>query len=152
MSALKFLMVAAWLVIPSLSLQASERKLPRVEVFTLSDRPVRGVEALERQDITVDVYVVDAVEHINRTLSTGLPVDAPQAIAIASRRIQQQTADLARRYHQAARGLLRAQRLGVQRVPAVVFDDGQTVVLGVTDLEAALSIAQHRPPAGRRSP
>ncbi len=120
-------------------------------MFTLSDRPVRGVDALERRGITVDVYVVDAAEHIDRMLSAGLPADAPQAIAIASRRIQQQSADLSRRYQQAARGLLRAQRLGVQRVPAVVFEDGQTMVLGVTDLESAFAIAQHRSSAGERS-
>ena len=138
MSSLKFLMVAALLVIPSISMQASESKPPRVEVFTLSDRPVRGVDALERRGITVDVYVVDAVEQMNRTLSAGLPTNVRQATSMASHRIQQQSADLSRRYQQAARGLLRAQRLGVQRVPAVVFDDGQTIVLGVTDLEVGI--------------
>ncbi len=64
MSALKFLLVAAWLVIPGISLPAKRMKQPLVEVFTLSDRPVRGVDALERRGITVDVYVVDAVEQI----------------------------------------------------------------------------------------
>jgi integrating conjugative element protein (TIGR03757 family) len=36
-------------------------------------------------------------------------------------------------------GLVKAQQYRLDRLPAIVFDNGQAVVYGVTDLEAALS-------------
>ncbi len=146
---MRFLMVAALLAIAGAPLQATEGEKPLVEVFTLSDRPIHGVKALERRGMTVNVYVVDTFEQADRRLSAGLPTNEHQAIETATHRIQQQSASLSRRYQQAAQGLMRALSLGLKRIPAVVFDGGKTVVLGVTDLEMAFSIVQPRQSIGR---
>jgi len=101
----------------------------RVEVFTLSTVPLTNVRG-------ATVSYVDAVELLEQHLSANLPADPRQAQALAAQRMAALGPQLRARAGAAAAGLARAAQLGVDQVPAVVFD-GRWVVYGMTDIDAA---------------
>lgn len=88
------------------------------------------------------VYLLDALEVLDRELSAGLPASEREAQALVRRRLQSMgTAKLADRTRLGAEGIVQAARYGVDRVPAIVIN-GQYVIYGVTDIDAARGIYQ----------
>ena len=83
------------------------------------------------------LYFVDGLEQIETTLSQDLPVQPERAKKEALHRIQQLDDDRMGPAKNAAIGLARAVQHGVDRYPAIVFDQ-RAVVYGVTDLVEAL--------------
>lgn len=100
-----------------------------VEVFTLSTLPVTNARG-------ATVFYLDAVTQLEQQLSQDLPADPVQAQAEAARRISALGPQLQARVRAGADGLARAGQLGVQRIPAIVFD-GRSIVYGLLDVEAA---------------
>ena len=88
-------------------------------------------------NVTVTVYAVDGIERFEATPSKGLSTDPDVAREEALQRIGQLDVPETDAAKHAALGLVRAARLGIDRVPAIVLD-GELVVYGVTDLEVAL--------------
>jgi integrating conjugative element protein (TIGR03757 family) len=103
----------------------------RVEAFTTAERPMRGVPA------GAVVYEVDGIARLEAELSDGLPAEPEAAKALALARFDALDAARVAGLQQTARGLVRAAEYGLDRVPAVVFDE-IAVVCSVTDLDAAL--------------
>jgi len=143
--------LAAWLVpwLPLIALAADPAGPARIEIFTQMGEPVADVAAATQQlgdPGRVQYFTIDAQAQLDATLSEELPADPDKARAIALRRIQQlDRSQLARTLQESYEGLLRARRYGIERIPAIVFDGGQSVVYGVTDLQAALRLyRQHR--------
>lgn len=90
------------------------------------------------------VYLLDALEVLDRELSAGLPANEREAQAMVRRRLQGMgTAKLAERTRLGAEGIVQAARYGIDRVPAVVVN-GEAVIYGVTDIDAARGIYQRR--------
>jgi integrating conjugative element protein (TIGR03757 family) len=124
---------------------ADPRKLnpPRfIEVFTSAQYPLVKTDAKRvgsiLQGLKITVYEIDGIQSVERDLSLNLPVEPQQSKQIALRRIQSLDEQTRSRMQLAAQGLAKAMQYGVDHYPAIVFD-GQAVVYGVTDLQAALA-------------
>lgn len=108
-----------------------------IEVFTSSEWAVSSADRERLRTATVAIYAVDGLERFQSALSEGLPADPKEAKAVAFRRIQQLDDAHMAPAKNAAIGLAKAVQYGVDRYPAIVFDE-RTVVYGVTDLVEVL--------------
>ena len=115
----------------ALAASASAREVS-MEVFTVSSYPIVNARG-------APVHDLDSVARLELELSENLPGNPAQAHALVGQRMAALGPQLQQRAHQAAAGLARAAHLRVERVPAIVFD-GQWVVYGVTDVDAARRI------------
>ncbi len=105
-----------------------------IEVFATTDRPV-AIGSQPR--IAVKTVDVDGVERFDAALSRDLTRDHATAQAeVGSRLASVSKADF-NNVRRAAIGLADASQLGVDRIPAVVFNRS-AVVYGVTNLNEAL--------------
>jgi integrating conjugative element protein (TIGR03757 family) len=114
-----------------------------VEVFTTREQGVQSGSHTDTlhpdPDIDLQVYLLDGIQQFESVLSKELPTDIKQAKQIALQRFQHLDEKLLASIHQAAIGLTKAIQFGIDRYPAIVFDN-QAVVFGITDLEQALSL------------
>lgn len=108
-----------------------------IEVFTTSEQSVGGADHERFRSATVTTYAFDGLERFESRLSEGLPADAKAAKAEALRRVQQLEDVHLTPAKNAAIGLAKAVQYGVDRYPAIVFDQ-RAVVYGMTDLAEAL--------------
>ena len=108
-----------------------------IEVFTTSEQPVVGGEHERLRTATITIYAVDGLERFESGLSEGLPAEPDAAKAEALRRIQHLDDARMAPAKNAAFGLAKAVQYGVDRYPALVFDE-RVVVYGVTDLVQVL--------------
>lgn len=113
----------------------------RIEIFTDHVYPVSGIEIV-RGDISaeIQVYELDAPDRLEAQLSENLPKDRIAAEYMAAQWFS--TLDheaLTQQFKAAYAGILKALAYGIDRYPAVVFDQGASVVYGVTDLHQALA-------------
>lgn len=108
-----------------------------IDIFTTTERPVAGMENSVLGDTTITLYEVDGIERFEASLSRGLPLDRSAAEPEALRRIQQLDASAMAHARHAAVGLSEAMQYGVDRYPAIVFDE-RAVVYGVANVVEAL--------------
>ncbi len=124
----------------------------QVEIFTVASSDVQvayvNEEKVGYQNINFQLYPLDGIQRIEAKLSKGLRADPEDS----KRRVMERMAllDEQDRMHmrRSAIGLAKAMQYGIDRVPAIVFD-GQAVVYGITDLQAALAYYQARRPEGK---
>ncbi|MGH8650660.1 MAG: TIGR03757 family integrating conjugative element protein [Gammaproteobacteria bacterium] len=109
----------------------------RIEVFTTARTPIARASTP-----AVRVYHLDLPTRIEAELSASLPQDREAATQLASAALQGTWRKSAETLTHAYRGLLKARRYGLQKLPAMVFD-GQAVVYGVIDPEQALGDYRH---------
>jgi len=107
-----------------------------IEVFTTSNRPVTLPAPAAHSGIDVSVVEVDTLERFNEGLSKGLPADLGTARPEVERRLAALQRDGMAALQRSAVGLATATQLGVDRVPAIVFNK-QAVVYGLTDVAEA---------------
>ena len=120
---------------------ASERSEPRsIEIFITSEMAISGSQA------SATVYELDGLAALDRELSEGLSGDPAKAQRQALERINALGGGVRSRAEQAIGGLVLAQEYGITKLPAVVFDEGISVVYGTTDVGQAIEIYR----AGRR--
>ena len=112
------------------------RRPSSIDVFVTSDVDVSGRMA------SVDIHVVDGLAALERELSDGLPGDPGKAQRQALQRINLLGEELRSRVESAAGGLVLAQKFGIKKVPAIVFEGGGSVIYGVTDVRQAVEIYQ----------
>lgn len=124
----------------------------QIDVFTDAAHPIENVAAVKQalgEKATVRTFHIDAQARLNETLSKNLPADRDKAKAIALERIQALNhTRLRQALTESFDGLMLAQRYGIDRYPAIVFDGGKRVVYGVVDLREALRL--YRQSATRR--
>jgi integrating conjugative element protein (TIGR03757 family) len=139
------LFLLGMLALPAYSVAAGTESnnavLPqKMEVFSSRALPVTGLEQAARL-ITgerLKIYDLDAVAALEREISVGLPADQEEAKRLAAQRMSTLGPDLALRFARAYQGVIQARRYGLTMYPAVVFDGGQSVIYGETDLATAL--------------
>lgn len=120
--------------------QAGQNQPHIVEMFT-SDKyqfvHAKGViNVAAGLDITI--YKIDGIASIEHDLSVDMPAEPTKSKQIALHRIQHLGDQTRTKMKLAAQGLVKAMQYGVNRYPAIVFD-GQAVVYGVADMQAALA-------------
>ena len=94
--------------------------------------------------VALQVYRLDGIQQVERTLSVALPANPENARQIVLARFQQLGPSATTQLQQAAVGLAKAMQYGIDRYPAIVFD-GEAAIYGVTDMGEA----QHRYQAWR---
>jgi len=117
---------------------ADEVAVPHSTVVITSDQfPLSGVTVPHR------LFNLDAVDRIEQRLGKNLPADEDKALALMKQRIagvgQSQLNTELREAYQA---LILSMQYGLDRYPAVIFDQ-QVIVYGVTDLYAATKRYRH---------
>ena len=106
-----------------------------VEVFTTqNERPTRRQSQKQAE---IRVFVLDGIQQLEATLSHSLPADRAMAQRVVLNRLQRLNGEWQKSVKASAEALMRAQELGVQRYPAIVFNE-KWVVYGLTDLDAAI--------------
>ena len=140
---------------PALPLASFAAEMPsQVDVFTDAAHPIENVAAVKQalgEQATVRTFHIDAQARLNETLSKDLPADRDKARAIALERVQAlDPLRLGRALAETFDGLMLAQRYGIDRYPAVVFDGGERVVYGVVDLREALRLYRHSATRGEQ--
>lgn len=133
-----------WLVLGSLTrLAPAEQNATgpdpqRVEVITDRSHPFTGAEPNAAR-LKVQGFDLELPAQLETQLGEGLPSDPTVAARVARQRLESLGRQpLATRFANAYAGLLKALDYGIDRYPAVVFDGGESVVYGVTDLDEAL--------------
>ena len=109
-----------------------------IDMFTTSSRPVEVHAVATDPTVELNVVEVDTLERFNAGLSERLPDDPTSAQSHVRKRLATLNQDEIAALRHTAMGLSTAAQLGVDRTPAIVFDQ-QVVVYGVTDLAEALS-------------
>ena len=134
------LVLLAGLSPPLLADEMVTEWLPTIEVFTTADRPILRIDAFLEQnpDATLHIHRVDTIEILEDELSVGLSLRSENARRKALQRLQQLSPERRVQLEHTAKALVAASRLGVRKVPAVVFDRS-TVIYGITDLPHALN-------------
>lgn len=127
--------------------QAANDSLQSIEVFVNQQTPIRNVgviqSALTRQGVMLAVYNLDAPAQLSQSLSQNLPLNATAAKKILQERLHQQgSTSLQQQYQIAYQGLAKSLAYELDRFPAIVFNHGQAVIYGVTDLKDALALYQ----------
>ena len=122
---------------------AEQAELPldpwRIDLITDSARPFTSVEVTAVR-LEVHRFDLDAPANLEAQLSQGLPRDPVVAAVLARQRLEVLGQEqLATQFGSAYGGLLKALEFGLDRYPAIVFDGGESVIYGVTDLETALN-------------
>jgi len=109
--------------------QAAQGVLPeRIEVFSNARMPVAtDVPGLT---VPVTVYDLDAPARAQAELSAGLPARETAAMVEAKRRLAALSETDKTAIRTSFEGLLKALAYGIDRYPAIVFDEGQAVVYG----------------------
>ena len=106
-----------------------------VEVFTTQNELPPRRQSQEQAEIRV--FVLDGIQQLETTLSHSLPADRAMAQRDVVNRLQRLDGEWQKSVKASAEALMRAQELGVQRYPAIVFNE-RWVVYGLTDLDAAI--------------
>lgn len=112
----------------------------QVEVFTVAGQPVTHVPT------GANVIEIDTPARLDKRLSEDLPGDK----AAAAKAVRKRLPEFKSAYDSAYDGLLRAWRLGVKRVPAVVVD-GEYVVYGQPNVDAAMTEIERAKARGSNS-
>ncbi len=130
--------VLTTVLFPALLLaDSTQAPLPaRIEVFTNSRYPVTNNTTTE---VPVQIHDLDAPAELEEKLSAGLPPDPEHAKAIALDRLEALGAgQLAEMVNQAYEGASQAMTYELVKIPAVVFDNGTSVIYGITNIEDAI--------------
>lgn len=132
------------LALPASSLADSAALPQKIEVFTNRALPVTGLEQTARllPGERLKIFDLDAVAALEHDISVGLPADETEAKRLIEQRMSTLGSDLVMRFARAYQGVIQAQRYGLTTYPAVVFDGGQSVIYGETDLTTALGLYQ----------
>lgn len=114
-----------------------------IEVFTTWDQRPAGRKAVSTDTgAQIRVFVLDGIHRLEAQLSQDLPADERSAEREVLRRLRALDEDWQLRVKASAEALMRAMELGVERYPAIVFDE-TWVVYGVTDLRTAMAHYHH---------
>lgn len=120
-----------------ISLILNAAQLPRIELIVSDAEGVVGQEALKQQGFDVKIYNLDAPKRLLERIAQHLPPNQQAATSTLSQRgVQQQ-------FEAAYQGLSVAARYGVNHYPAIIFNQGEAVIYGVTDLPRALNLYRH---------
>lgn len=91
--------------------------------------------------VDVRIYELNEILRVEVELTSDLPADPEKSKRMTLQRIQRLDEQIRSRMQSAAHGMAKAMQYGIDRIPAIVFD-GQSVVYGVTDLQAAIAYYQ----------
>ena len=130
--------------IPVLLLMSTTVNALTLEVITDQPSLIRDEVKLRQQGITVTIYDLTAGDRMANAMSKGLTGPDQHA----HQQVQQRIAAIGRnqfeaQLKQAFQAIIQSVAYQLDRHPAIVFNQGEAVVYGVTDLQTALGYYQH---------
>ncbi len=128
----------------ALPLQAGKRLSPlphKIEIFHTNETSPTQVASLEKAGVVMVLYNMDAHTNLEKALSEGLPVDN---MALAEQQVRERVkaAQAEGKFDTLFHGAVLGRRYDLKKVPALVFDDGASVIYGMTDMLDALTLWQ----------
>lgn len=115
-----------------------------IEVIYDHQNTLTGIKNLQNQGIPISLYHLNAPDALLNALGKQLPRQIDQAKHKLLARFQKIGHErLKIQFMDAYQGVIKATQYGLNRYPAIVFDQGKAVVYGVTDLQKALAQYQH---------
>ena len=108
-----------------------------LDVFMMHARPVTLDALPNAGDLAVTVYTLDDIERLNNQLSMNLDSNPDTAQAEVKRRLSQLDSNQITAMQHASQGLAIAADLGIEKLPAWIFDR-RAVVYGVRDATVAI--------------
>ncbi len=94
-----------------------------------------NVEAAEAFGVRLMTFNLDGHRNLERELSKNLPTDLMEAERIANERIKAMAPG---RLQAAFQGIAMALQWDIRKAPAFVFNEGEAVIYGITDVVVAL--------------
>ncbi len=88
----------------------------------------------------IKYYLIDGGIGFEAKISQGLSANENKAMQQVKQRFAKYKSQWVSSAKRAWQGAINAQSLNIEKVPAITFDKGKTVIYGVTDLSAALRI------------
>ncbi len=112
-----------------------------IEVITDQPNQIQSVAQIRQQGITVTIHDLTAGERMEAELSKGLTGTSEQA----QQQLQQRFAAMGRQQLEAQlqtafKAMIQSVTYHIDRYPAIVFNQGEAVIYGVTDLNQALRL------------
>jgi integrating conjugative element protein (TIGR03757 family) len=134
------MMISRWLLVSLFlwtgSMQAdSSSDLLRVTYIGSNTDPLENEQLADDYDIQLTAYNIDAHRNLEKELSANLPSNLAEAERIANERLKRMDGQ---RLQDAFKGVALTIQWDLQKVPALVFGDGEAVIYGVADLEEGL--------------
>jgi len=112
---------------------------PEIEIITSDAYPITAFDALKQQGFNVKVYNLDDGKRLVKRLAGTLPPNQAAAKQQLENTLKQMGPHAVQQaFMQAFNAQQVAVNYGLDRYPAVVFNHGQAVVYGVTNLADAL--------------
>ncbi len=127
-----------WLVVGLMLMPVTVNALT-LEVITDQPDHIRSVTQLKQQGITVTIHDLTAAERMEQQLAQGLTGTSEQVRAQLNRRFEKlgrKTVEA--QLKQAFQAVIQAVQYQVDRHPAIIINQGEAVIYGVTDLGDAL--------------
>ena len=122
-------------------LQAKEQLF--IEVISSDSFPVTGIKALQQQGFSVNVYNLDDGKRLVAQIGANLPNNQNAAKNVLQQRFKKMgDKQVKTQFIQAYQAVTLGTQYGLTRYPAVVFNHGESVVYGETNLVQALRFYQ----------
>ena len=126
------------LILFALSTQTNAQQ--EVWTFSTSDNQIKFTNQAYLSSWQVKYYTVDGASKFEALLSKGLSSDINSAKKQIKAKMTKNKQQLTQQAKTAWQGIINASSLGIERIPAVTFDNGATVIYGVFDLLEAYRI------------
>lgn len=107
----------------------------RVYYLGTNAHPLVNAWAADNFDVVIEDLNLDGHENLERQLTINLPSNIDAALVEANRRLQAMPIN---GIQNAFKATTIALRFNIQKAPAFVFNNGQSVIYGITDAEEAL--------------
>ncbi len=107
----------------------------QIDVVTYNERPAVNIDYALDLEITVKVHNFDTQSNMQDELSKDLPNDEEKATAIAKERIKNIKPE---RWNHIWNAALMAKKYDLKKAPAIIFNNGEAVIYGITDLQIAM--------------
>ena len=123
----------------------ADSNLPsHIEVIYDNHNRITGMQWIKDQGIQLSLYNLNAPDSLLTQFDQGLPNDLEQAKKAILNRFQNIGHEkLKQQFMTAYQGVIKSTEYGLDRYPAIIFDQGKAVVYGITDLKSALLKYQH---------
>jgi integrating conjugative element protein (TIGR03757 family) len=136
---MRLVLLSISLICLSVNLKATEQ--PHIEVITSDEFPVTGIEDLKKQGIEAKVLNFNDSKRMIAKLESDLPNNEAAAKKAMQQRLNKMGEEaLNNLFSHAFQAVIVGTEHGITRYPAVVFDRGQSVIYGVTDMTQALAL------------
>ncbi len=118
----------------------TESEMPTVVFIGTNQYQATNTEAAQTFGVRLKPFNLDAHRNLEQKLSEGLPTDLVEAERIANERLM---ALPGLEVQTAFQGIALALQWDIRKAPAYVFDNGGSVIYGVTDLSVAIKRWQY---------